>query len=153
MIIYKQQDATAAAAAALAAAANVLDTLQDNFLPLLPNLKATDLSDHSDLDHDHDGDHDDQSRSADRTPGYKPPWLPRLARFSSPMLRFHNEIVAFTKMLEPTPEEVDSRAKSMRVIRDVVHSIWPHAEVSRGMVCLGSSLLPSCIVSCCAEND
>jgi len=32
-------------------------------------------------------------------------------------------------MLEPTPEEVDSRAKSMRVVREVVNSIWPAARV------------------------
>eukprot|EP00878_Enallax_costatus_P038077 GHUV01043225.1.p2 GENE.GHUV01043225.1~~GHUV01043225.1.p2 ORF type:complete len:152 (+),score=33.48 GHUV01043225.1:252-707(+) len=82
------------------------------------------ISDHS----DHEGQNLGRSRS-DRKPGYKPPWLPRLARFSSPMLRLHNEIVAFTKMLEPTAEEVDGRAKSMSVIREVVHSIWPQAEV------------------------
>lgn len=34
-------------------------------------------------------------------------------------------------MLEPTSEEVDSRAKSMTVIKEVVHSIWPQAEVGK----------------------
>eukprot|EP00775_Hariotina_reticulata_P010713 gene10713-10869_t len=47
----------------------------------------------------------------------------------SPLLKLHNEVVAFTKMLEPTPEEVDSRSKSMSTVREVVNSIWPSAQV------------------------
>jgi non-canonical poly(A) RNA polymerase PAPD5/7 len=65
-----------------------------------------------------------------RKPGFKPPWLPRLCRFGSPLLRLHNEVVAFCRMLEPTAEEVESRSRSMRTVREVVHSIWPQVSVA-----------------------
>lgn len=61
--------------------------------------------------------------------GYQPPWLPRLAYFSSPLMRLHNEIVAFCQMLAPTAEEIASRAASLDSLRDVVRSIWPAAGV------------------------
>jgi non-canonical poly(A) RNA polymerase PAPD5/7 len=45
------------------------------------------------------------------------------------LLKLHNEVVAFTTMLEPTAEEVDSRRKSMVTVREVVNNIWPSAQV------------------------
>jgi DNA polymerase sigma len=56
-------------------------------------------------------------------------------------MRLHNEIVAFTQMLEPTAEEVASRAASLDALRQVVAGIWPSAKV-RACVC--------CAVLCCA---
>lgn len=47
-----------------------------------------------------------QEKQQQRAAGYQPPWLPRLAHFSSPLMRLHNEIVAFCQMLAPTAEEV-----------------------------------------------
>lgn len=66
-----------------------------------------------------------------------PPWLcraslcalQRLAHFSSPLMRLHNEIVAFTAMLEPTAEETASRAASLACLREVVAGMWKGAEV------------------------
>lgn len=70
-----------------------------------------------------------QQQQEQRAVGYQPPWLPGLARFNSPMMRLHNEIVAFCQMLAPTAEEVASRAGSLDSLRDVVRSIWPTADV------------------------
>lgn len=102
----------------------------DAFIPLLPSLTAAAAA-----EEDGSGKAADRaaglsnSSASGRTPDFQPPWLPRLMRFGSPLLRLHNEVVAFAKMLEPTAEEVESRARSMRTVREVVHSIWPKANV------------------------
>jgi hypothetical protein len=43
--------------------------------------------------------------------------------------RLHNEIVTFTRMLEPTAREAELRQLSFAAVRDVVHSIWKEARV------------------------
>lgn len=70
-----------------------------------------------------------QQQKQQRAVGYQPPWLLRLAHFGSPLMRLHNEIVAFCQMLAPTAEEVASRASSLDSLKEVVRSIWPVADV------------------------
>lgn len=60
---------------------------------------------------------------------YRPPWLPRMPVFCSPLLRLHTEVAAFVATLEPTPEEADSRAASMDALRAVVQDSWPTARL------------------------
>jgi non-canonical poly(A) RNA polymerase PAPD5/7 len=70
-----------------------------------------------------------EQKQQQRELGYQPPWLLRLAHFSSPMLRLHNEIVAFCQMLAPTAEESASRSASLESLKGVVRGIWPSADV------------------------
>jgi DNA polymerase sigma len=80
----------------------------DDFIPLLDISQPTGTSTR-------------EQQQQQRKLGYQPPWLPRLPFFSSPMLRLHNEIVAFCQMLAPTAEEVASRAASLDSLREVSH--------------------------------
>ncbi|KAF6264754.1 hypothetical protein COO60DRAFT_19013 [Scenedesmus sp. NREL 46B-D3] len=107
------------------------DDVDDSFIPLLPSPSpaAKTAAAAAAAGGNSPAAADAAAASEGRTPGFQPPWLPRLRRFDSPLLRLHNEVVAFCKMLEPTAEEVASRARSMRTVREVVHSIWPQAEV------------------------
>jgi non-canonical poly(A) RNA polymerase PAPD5/7 len=95
--------------------------IDDSFIPLLHSLNPAAKSAAADAAA--------APAAEGRTPGFKPPWLPRLCRFGSPLLRLHNEVVAFCRMLEPTAEEIESRSRSMRTVREVVHSIWPQVSV------------------------
>lgn len=111
--------------------------VDDSFIPLLPSLnpaaaKAAAATDTG-------APPSSAAAGEGRTPGFKPPWLPRLSPFGSPLLRLHNEVTAFCRMLEPTAEEVESRARSMRTVREVVHSIWPQVGGGGLMCWCGSS--------------
>lgn len=71
----------------------------------------------------------DGPSTSGRVLGYKPPWLSRIGHFISPLLRLHNEIAFFCKMLEPTAQEAEARQQSVDDVRQVVNSIWPQATV------------------------
>jgi non-canonical poly(A) RNA polymerase PAPD5/7 len=67
--------------------------------------------------------------------GFRPPWLLPAAPGAphtlprSRTLRLHNELVAFAKMLEPTPAEAAARAESVARVREAVASVFPSARL------------------------
>jgi non-canonical poly(A) RNA polymerase PAPD5/7 len=67
--------------------------------------------------------------------GFRPPWLLPAAPGAphalprSRTLRLHNELVAFARMLEPTPAEAAARAASVARVREAVGSVFPQARV------------------------
>eukprot|EP00193_Tetraselmis_chui_P018908 CAMPEP_0177781534 /NCGR_PEP_ID=MMETSP0491_2-20121128/17914_1 /TAXON_ID=63592 /ORGANISM="Tetraselmis chuii, Strain PLY429" /LENGTH=193 /DNA_ID=CAMNT_0019301631 /DNA_START=25 /DNA_END=603 /DNA_ORIENTATION=+ len=58
------------------------------------------------------------------------PWMSdTLDRISSPLLRLHNEITDFVKLVTPTEEEKKDREDALQRTRELVNAIWPNAEL------------------------
>ena len=84
-------------------------------------------------------------------PNENPRWCPpgtveRLRNLQSPLIRLHNEIVDFSRFLEPTEAEASSRTAAVERVRDVVKGIWPnarfevHGSFATGMYLPGSDI-------------
>lgn len=58
---------------------------------------------------------------------YQPPWLRHSSRLRSPLLRLHNEIVEFCRLLAPTEAEAKQRQEALDAVAGVVSEIWPGA--------------------------
>ncbi|KAK9089273.1 hypothetical protein Scep_028355 [Stephania cephalantha] len=56
-------------------------------------------------------------------------WFRPNARFKSPMLQLHKEIIDFCEFLSPTPEEQGARSAAVRSVFDVIKHIWPACQV------------------------
>ena len=95
-------------------------------------------------------------------PNENPRWCPpgtvkRLRNLQSPLIRLHNEIVDFSRYLEPTEEEATSRAAAVERVRAVVNGIWPdarfevHGSFATGMY-LPSSDIDAVILDSGAKN-
>jgi non-canonical poly(A) RNA polymerase PAPD5/7 len=80
-----------------------------------------------------------------------------LRSLQSPLIRLHNEIVDFSRFLEPTEAEAASRAAAVERVRDVVVCIWPdarfevHGSFATGMY-LPSSDIDAVILDSGAKN-
>jgi DNA polymerase sigma len=70
-----------------------------------------------------------QKQNAKSGAAFMPPWVPGMPRFVSPSLRLHQEVVAFTQILEPTPQEADARRTAVDAVRGLVQGIWKDADV------------------------
>ena len=95
-------------------------------------------------------------------PNENPRWCPpgtveRLRNLQSPLIRLHQEIVDFSRYLEPTEEEAASRAAAVERVRDIVKDIWPaarfevHGSFATGMY-LPSSDIDAVILDSGAKN-
>ncbi|KAK9085266.1 hypothetical protein Sjap_025677 [Stephania japonica] len=56
-------------------------------------------------------------------------WFRPNARFKSPMLQLHKEIIDFCEFLSPTPEEQAARSTAVRSVFEVIKHIWPACQV------------------------
>lgn len=95
---------------------------------------------------------------ANENPKWSPPGtVERLRSLQSPLIRLHNEIVDFSRFLEPTEAEAASRAAAVERVRDVVVRIWPdarfevHGSFATGMY-LPSSDIDAVILDSGAKN-
>lgn len=59
---------------------------------------------------------------------YRPPWLRTGSRLRSPLLRLHNEVVEFCRLLAPTPAEAAQRQAAMDTVAAVVAELFPSAS-------------------------
>ena len=95
-------------------------------------------------------------------PNENPRWCPpgtveRLGNLQSPLIRLHQEIVDFSRYLEPTEDEAASRAAAVERVRDIVKDIWPdarfevHGSFATGMY-LPSSDIDAVILDSGAKN-
>ena len=95
-------------------------------------------------------------------PNENPRWCPpgtveRLRNLQSPLIRLHQEIVDFSRYLEPAEEEAASRAAAVERVRDIVKDIWPaarfevHGSFATGMY-LPSSDIDAVILDSGAKN-
>ena len=82
--------------------------------------------------------------------------MERLRNLQSPLIRLHQEIVDFSRYLEPTEEEARLGGAVERV-RDIVKDIWPaarfevHGSFATGMY-LPSSDIDAVILDSGAKN-
>ena len=94
-----------------------------------------------------DEDEEEEYWDANENPRWCPPGtVERLRNLQSPLIRLHNEIVDFSRFLEPTEEEAKSRAAAVERVRAVVKTIWPearfevHGSFATGMYLPGSDI-------------
>lgn len=73
---------------------------------------------------------------------YSPPPSVRIP----PLIKLHNEIVSFTKLMEPTPSELKIRDKMVERVTKLAWQVFGKDKV-RTYVCTWSSMTQSCIFS------
>lgn len=86
-----------------------------------------------------------QKQNAKSRGTFTPPWVAGMPRFVSPSLRLHQEVVAFTQILEPTPQEADARRTAVEAVRGLVQGIWKDADVKPfGSYATGEAMYKQC---------
>ncbi len=109
----------------------------EDFISLMPSKDNEEEEEEEAKDDENDGSNDKQqarsqqlSQNFDRSNGL-PPWMDDYVdhRRVTPMVALHNEIVGFTKLMEPRPDEMKMRNDLVKKFTALAESIFQNCKV------------------------